>query len=130
MKITRRQDLIYPDLSYQIIGIAFKVFNDLRWGHKEIYYQRAYASALEKVKLKFKKERHVVICYKGKVIGRYKLDFVIEDKIVIEFKVRPRLGYIHIHQVLSYLKATNKKLAIIIYLTKDGVKYRRVINDK
>jgi GxxExxY protein len=129
MKILRRQDLVYPQLSYHIIGIAFKVFNDLGWGHKEIYYQRAYAAGLEEAKFRYEKEKNVAIYYKRKEIGRYKLDFVVEDKIVIEFKVRPRLGYIHIHQILSYLKATNKKLAIIIYFTKDGVKYRRIVNN-
>ena len=130
MQNIKRNDLVYPELSYQLIGIAFKVFNDLGWGHKEIYYQRAYATGLEESRIKFEREKCIAIFYGGKIIGRYKLDFVVDSKIVIEFKVRPRLGYIHIHQVLSYLKATNKKLAIVIYFTKDGVKYRRIINDK
>lgn len=66
--------------------------------------------------------------YEGKPITKLFLDFLIEDKIVVEFKVLPKIGYIHIDQVMGYLKATNKKLAILIYFTKDGIKFRRILN--
>lgn len=56
------------------------------------------------------------------------MDFVIDNKIVVEFKVRPRLGYIDIKQVLNYLKVGGFKLAIIIYFTNSGIKYRRIVN--
>lgn len=49
-----KEKLIYPDLSYQVIGAAFNVFNELGWGHKEIYYQRALASELGKLGIKYK----------------------------------------------------------------------------
>jgi GxxExxY protein len=54
--------------------------------------------------------------------------YSICGKIVVELKVRPRLGYTHIKQVMDYLKTIGCKLAILIYFTRDGVKYRRVIN--
>ena len=56
------------------------------------------------------------------------MDFVVDNKLVVELKVRPRLGYIHIKQVMNYLKVTGYKLALLIYFTKEGVKYRRIIN--
>jgi len=55
-------------------------------------------------------------------------DFLVDNKIIIELKVRPRIGYVHIKQLLAYLKMTELKLAIIIYFTQDGVKYRRIVN--
>ena len=74
--------------------------------------------------LQFQKEQLMPLVYKGKTIGKYFLDFIVEEKIVVELKVRPRLGYIHITQVMNYLRNGNYKLAILIYFTRDGVKYR------
>jgi len=120
--------LIYPGLSYQIIGAAFKVFNKLGWGHKEIYYHRALLAELRELGLKVESGKRFDLVYNSKIIGKYFLDFIVNDKIIIELKVKPVLGYIHINQVVSYLKQTKKKLAILIYFTKEGVRYRRIIN--
>jgi GxxExxY protein len=120
--------IIYPELSYKIIGIAYKIFNTLGFGHKEIFYQRAFANELQDSKINFKRESRYPIFYKNKTIGTYIPDFLIEDKIVVELKVRPKIGYTHIKQTLNYLRTTNLKLAIIIYFTKDGVKSRRIVN--
>lgn len=120
--------VIYPELSYKIVGAAFNVFNDISYGMNEKYYQHAFAKALECGKVPFKKEQMVKLNYDGRSIGTYFLDFVADDKIIVELKVRQRLGYIHIKQVMSYLKVTGYKLAILIYFTRDGIKYRRIVN--
>lgn len=122
--------IIESELSYKIIGLAFEVFNDLGYGMSEKYYQRAFAGLLEENKIPFQKEQYVKLLYHEKPIGSYFLDFVIDKKIVVELKIRPRLGYVHIKQVMGYLKSTGYKLAILIYFTRDGVKYRRIINER
>lgn len=122
------EKVVYPELSYKIMGIAFEVFNTLGYGMSEKYYQRAFAKSLEVGGIPFKREFPVQLQYHNQVIGRYFLDFVLDDKVVVEMKVRPRFGYTHIKQVMNYLKSTGYKLAILIYFTRDGVKYRRVIN--
>ena len=119
--------LIHPELSYQIMGSAFSVFNDLGWGHKEAYYQRALVEEFNKRGVKYKKEIIFPIKYNEKIIAKYRIDFVVENKIVIELKIRPRIGYVHLKQVLQYLNQSGLKLGIIIYFTQDGVKYKRVI---
>jgi len=120
--------VIYPELSYRIIGIAFQVFNDNGYEMTEKYYQRAFARALEAEGIPFTKEKMVNVAYRNQPIARYFLDLVIDNKIVVELKVRPRLGYVHVKQVLNYLKHSGYRLAIIIYFTRNGVKYRRIIN--
>lgn len=70
----------------------------------------------------------MIIDYKNQSIGRYFLDFVVDNKIVVELKIKPKFGYVHIKQVLEYLKAGSYKLAILIYFTRDGVKYKRIVN--
>jgi GxxExxY protein len=124
----KRNNLIYPELSYKLIGMAFKVFNDAGYGRNEKFYQKIFAKELESENLNFDREKLIKINYQGEEVGRYFLDFIIDNKVVVELKVRPRFGYIHIKQVMDYLKTTGYKLAILIYFTRDGVKYRRVIN--
>jgi len=125
-----KNKLVYPELSYKIIGVAFKVFNALQYGHRENYYQKAIELELAKQRIKYEKQKLVSLNYDGYKIGRYYLDFIIDDKIVVELKVLSSYRYKNIRQVLEYLLETNKKLAILIYFTKEGVRYRRIINPK
>lgn len=122
------KEIIYAELSYKIIGIAYKVFNSLQYGHQEKYYQRALELEFKKEKIKYEKEKEVALNYDGLKIGKYYLDFLIEDKIVVELKVLSSYRYKNTRQVLEYLKETNKKLAILIYFTQEGVKYRRIVS--
>ncbi len=94
----------------------------------EKYIQKVFAEELKRAGLNFLKECKVELKYEGMSMSIYFLDFMIEDKIVVELKVRPRMGYVHIKQVMAYLKAMNKKLAILLYFTHEGVKFRRVLN--
>jgi len=120
--------IVYKDLSYQLIGAAYKVYNSLGFGLQEKYYQRAYEKELQKLSIPYKKELKVDLNYDGDKIGQYFLDFLIDDKIIIELKVVPRLRHVHIKQVLEYLKVLKKQLAILIFFTDEGVKYRRILN--
>ncbi len=124
------QEIIYKDLSYQIVGAAFAVFNELGYGMPEKYYQRAFEAELQRLGIPYEREKLIVLNYKGISLGRYFVDFMVDGKVVVELKVRPRLGYVHLRQVSEYLSKLNKKLAIIIYFSKDGVHYRRVLNSK
>jgi len=122
------EKVLYPELSYEIMGSAFDVFNKTGFGMPEKYYQKAFAIELEKRKIVYEKEKNVDVEYDNEIIGKYFLDFVVDNKVVIELKVRSRFGYVHIKQALKYLKMGNYKLAILIYFTNDGVKYKRVLN--
>jgi GxxExxY protein len=120
--------LIYPELSYQLIGIAYKAYNSLGFGLHEKFYQRAFANELKNNNISFDKELQVDLVYNEEKIGKYYLDFIVEDKIILELKVAPRLRHIHLRQVFEYLKVLNKRLAILIFFTDEGVRYRRIIN--
>lgn len=122
------EGLVYPDLSYKIVGIAFKVYNSMGFGHRKKYIQRAFEEELKNEKIKYIREREIDLTYNDKVIGKYFLDFIVENKIIIELKVVSNIKNIRIKQVLEYLNATNLKLAILIYFTKQGIVYKRIIN--
>ncbi len=130
MPTLKRQDLIYPELSYKIVGCAFDVYNSLGSGHHEKYYQRALVEAFSNQKLSFSEQVHFQLSYKGKVIGRNFLDFLVEDKIVVEIKKSERFSKTHIDQVMEYLKLSNLELAILINFGSQGVIFKRIINIK
>ena len=124
----RRKDLIYPELSYQIVGVLFEVWNKLGPGHHENYYQKAVTIGLKNCNLNFREQVYIPLNFKGERVGSYYLDFVIENKIVLEIKKGDRFSRTHIEQVLSYLKASNLKLGILANFGSKGVKIQRIIN--
>ncbi len=123
--------LIAPELSYRIVGASFNVFNELGWGLSEKRYQLALAQEFAKLGIPFQREVYIPLKYKGENAGRCFADFVIGNRnILLELKVVQKLGYVHVRQVLDYLQCGEIKLGILLYFTKDGVKYRRVLNPK
>jgi GxxExxY protein len=123
-----RDDLVYPELSYQIIGCAFEVFNALGPGHSEKVYQKTLAVSFTNNKLKYLEQLKCDIIFQEKIVARGYLDFQVEDKVIVELKKDERFSKIHIDQVNQYLKSTSLRLGIIINFTKEGVKYKRIIN--
>lgn len=127
MKLERK-DLVYPELSYKIIGILFDVYNELGFGYHERHYQRAIFEILKEKNIKFKEQVYMPINFRNKIIGKHFLDFLIEDKIILEIKKDNRFSKRHIDQVNSYLKFSDKKLAILVNFDKNGVKSKRLVN--
>ena len=128
MRVLKKKDLIYPELCYQIIGILFEVWTRLGFGHKENIYQKAIAQEFKDINLNFTEQLPTKIFYKGKFVGIYYLDFLIQDKIILEIKVRNYFSRKDIEQLYSYLKSENLKLGIIAHLTRTGVKFKRIVN--
>lgn len=120
--------MVYPELSYKIMGAVFEVFNNLGYGYQEKYYQKAIAKIFKILKIQFKEQMPFNIRFKGEIIGRYFLDFLIENKIILELKKETNFRKHHIEQLYGYLKASNLKLGIIVNFTKDGVKFKRILN--
>lgn len=125
-----KDKLVFPELSYNILGAAFNVSNELGWGLSEKEYQRSLARELEKAGIRYEREVFIPLTYKSEPIGRFYADFVVDGKIILELKVVPKLGYAHTRQLLIYLIGSGYKLGILIYFTKDGVKQRRVLNSR
>src|SRR4030042_3218857 len=126
--IIKREDLLYPELSYKIVGCAFDIYNELGGGHLEKYYQNALREAFLKNNIKFQEQIGFPISYNSKIIGRKILDFLIDDKIIVEIKRGNRFSKSHIDQVLEYLKMNNLKLALLINFGNEGVAFKRIIN--
>lgn len=127
-RVLKRNDLIYPELSYTIIGILFEVYNAIGPGRKERYYQKSISLALKTAGVYFKEQVNSPLIFKGEKVGDYFLDFLIENKIILEIKSGDKFLKQNINQVYSYLKTENLKLGILANFTKEGLKSRRILN--
>ena len=123
-----KRELIYPELSYQIVGILFEVYNQLGPGHHEKYYQRAIATELKRCNLSFKEQVFIPLYFKKKIIGRQYLDFLIEDKVILEIKKGDRFSKRNIEQISEYLKVSGLKLGILANFGSKELKFKRVVN--
>lgn len=121
-------ELIYPELSYKIMGIIYEVFNELGHGYQEKYYQKAIALRFKKNQIDYAEQLKVDLSFDGQVIGEYFLDFLVENKIVLELKIGDYFYKKDFEQVKGYLKAKKLELGIIVLFTKQGVKSKRILH--
>jgi len=123
-------ELIYPELSYKIVGVLYKIYNELGGGYQEKVYQAAVRRELLNNKLGFIEQVKVDLFYDGNKIHRYYLDFIIEHKIVLELKVTPRFVPRDIMQVLGYLKQSELQLGILASLNRNEIFFKRLLKGR
>lgn len=128
MLTNNTEKIIYKDLSYKIVGVLFRVHSELGNRYQEKYYQRAVEIELKKEKIPYKKELKIDLAYQGETIGKYFLDFLVENKIALELKAVPRLKSNDFKQSFAYLKATGLKLGIIANFRTEKLTFKRVLN--
>jgi GxxExxY protein len=127
-QVKNKIDLVYPELSYKIIGILYDIFNTLGHGHKENYYQKAISAALYELNINFEEQVYYPMKYKDTIIGKYFFDFLIDNKIILEIKANDRFSRKNIEQTYSYLKAGGLKLGILANFTNNKVVFKRIVN--
>ena len=106
--------LIYSDLSYNIIGAAFHVYNKLGHGFLEAVYQEALEIEFQRRGIPYEREKELRIQYDGVELKQmYKADFVCYEKIIVELKAVSALDDAHRSQVYNYLHAPGFKLGLL-----------------
>ena len=120
--------LLFPELSYTLMGILFKIQSKLGNTYQEKYYQRAIELELSDLKIPFQREKEIKLDYQGKKIGKYFLDFVIDGKIVLEVKAAPEITHAYKRQLLAYLKTANVKLGIVANFRTPRLTYCRLVS--
>ncbi|HED07807.1 MAG TPA: GxxExxY protein [Ignavibacteria bacterium] len=120
------------ELSREIIGAAIKVHKNLGPGLLESAYEECLFYELKKLQLKVEKQKPMPLIYDDvKLDIGYRIDILVENKVVIEIKSVEALNDVHLAQVLTYLKLSNCKLGLLINfnvsLLKNGIK--RIVNN-
>jgi GxxExxY protein len=113
-------------LTERIIGCAMEVHRQLGPGLLEATYEAALCIELDDAGLKYERQLSFPVAYKGRTIGEYRLDLIVENSVIIEIKSVDRFDPVFEAQLLTYLRITNKKVGLLINfnrrLLRDGIK--------
>jgi len=117
-------------LTHKIIGCAMQVHNALRNGFQEVIYQRALAKELEYQGLSFQREKEMAIYYRGEQIGTRRVDFFVENLVMVEIKAVEKLENAHKTQGINYLEAYNVSDGLLINFGGVSLEFNRLYNNK
>ena len=120
----------YKEITEKIIGSAIRVHAALGNGFQEVIYQRALEIALDESGLKFARELSMPVYYKAKQIGERRVDFFVEEKIMVEIKAIIQLENVHLAQAKNYLEAYNMQVGLLINFGTISLQFKRIENQK
>ena len=114
--------LLYGDLTYKIRGAIFEVYNYWGPGLFEQVYEESLVHQLRKVGLKVEQQVPLPVIYDGvKLPCDYRLDLLVEDKVIIELKSVEELHPVHYKQLRTYLKIAHKKVGLLVNFNVDDM---------
>ena len=116
----------HEDITGKIIGCAMKVHSTLGNGFQEVIYQRAMVIEMEKQGLLFKREMEMNIYYDGINIGTRRVDFFVEDNIMVELKALIKLEDVHLAQAMNYCQAYGLPIGLLINFGGKSLEFKRV----
>ena len=120
----------HEELTGKIIGNAMVVHSTLGNGFQEVIYQRALAIEMLESGLSFGRELDMDIFYKGQKIGNRRVDFFVEEKVMVEIKALTKLEDVHLAQTLNYLEAYGLEIGLLINFGAKSLEFKRVHNNK
>jgi len=120
----------YEDLTYKIIGCAMEVHKHLGNGFQEVFYQSALAIEMQMQGIAYNREQEMSLQYKGHDIGTRRVDFFVENKIMVEIKALIDLEDVHLAQAMNYVEAYNLEIGLLINFGAKSLQHKRVHNNK
>lgn len=115
----------HEELTHQIIGCAYQVYNKLGFGFLESVYKKAMVIEVNKNNLHVEQKKPLKVYYDNQVVGDFSVDLLVEDEIVIELKSIESLSKAHEVQLVNYLNGLDKEIGLLINFGPTGVAVRR-----
>ena len=122
-----RTHLIERALTGQIIGAFFDCYNEIGYGFLESFYRRALSAELRARGLEAREEAPVEVRYKGLGVGSFKLDLLVENRVIVEAKATSALGVADKRQLINYLRAANLEVGLLLHFGPEP-RFERCIN--
>ena len=116
------------EITHKIIGCAMEVHNTLGNGFQEVIYQRAMEIEMIEANLSFIREMDMPINYKGRQIGTRRVDFFVEDSVMVELKAKEKIEKVHLAQAINYCEAYNIADGLLINFGSMRLEFKRVYN--
>lgn len=120
----------FNDCTSRIIGCAMRVHSTLGNGFQEVIYQRALAIEMGLENLSYHREMEMSIYYRLEHIGTRRVDFFVEDSIMVELKAIINLEDVHLAQALNYLEAYNMQTGLLLNFGSKSLQFKRLLNKK
>jgi GxxExxY protein len=118
------------EITRKIIGCAMQVHNTLGSGFQEVIYQRALAIEMRYAGLSFEREMEMPIFYRDEQIGTRRVDFFVEDCVMVELKATSKLEDVHKAQAINYLEAYDIADGLLINFGSISLEFKRLYNKK
>ena len=115
------------DITYAIRGAIFEVIRVLGLGFLEKVYENALLHEIQSRGLKAKSQVPININYKGKLVGEYFADIIVENLVILELKVVEKIDKVHEAQMLNYLKATGIKVGLLVNMKFPKAEIKRMV---
>jgi GxxExxY protein len=110
--------LLHKDLTDKIISCFYQVYNDLGYGFLERVYQNALFYALKDLGLQCETENSIKVWHNGRVVGDYRADILVENRVLLELKASEELSSANEKQLINYLKATDIEVGLLLNFGK------------
>ena len=121
-------DLLYHELTREIIGAAMEVHRVLGAGFIESVYEESLAIEFDLRKIPYERQRPIDVIYKGRIAKQFVCDFIVYDKIIVELKAIRTITDIEKAQVLNYLKGTGLNLGLLLNFGASSLEHKRLID--
>ena len=117
----------YPqkELTSKIIGMCIDIYKQIGSRYPEKVYQKSLENKLTEAKINYKKENYCKIEVDGKRVGSFRLDFLVDDCVIIELKVRNEILNKDIGQILTYMRLNEIKVGLLVLFTNKGAEFKR-----
>jgi GxxExxY protein len=119
----------HRDLTEEIIGCAYSVYNKMGFGFLESVYEKCMLIELCKAGLKAESQKHLTVCYENEIVGEFIADIIVNDTVILELKSAKQIIKAHEVQLVNYLVATGKPVGLILNFSENKVKVKRKIKD-
>ncbi|NCA84406.1 MAG: GxxExxY protein [Clostridia bacterium] len=118
------------DITRKIIGCSMRVHSTLGSGFQEVIYQRALAIEMSIANLTFQREMEMPIFYRDEQIGTRRVDFFVENSVMVELKAMKKIEDVHKAQAINYLEAYNIADGLLINFGGLSLEFKRLYNKK
>ena len=125
-----KEEYTYSEITGKIIGCAMKVHQRMRNGYQELIYHRSLVIEFKKENIAFQDEIELSIFYEGIEVGKRRVDFLIDKKVLLEIKAVAELNDTHLAQALNYLEGLNLEIGLLLNFGSKSLEVKRIINNK
>jgi len=122
--------VLLEGLTREIIGAAMEVHQTLGAGFVESIYRNALSYELQSRGVSFDTEHEIRIAYKNQLVGRHRLDLLVDRRVIVELKATTSIAEVHVSQALSYLQATTVEVALIINFGTPRLTWKRLVKSR